>query len=107
MEKTKSNKKRIYSLRQEKTLKVRSAAVSGHAGLIHGPLSLAAGMETLACVTTKRGSAHTGRLHSLMAILMPPPHVREQVPKGLQTPHAPSTGVASFSLVMHRPCLQC
>lgn len=58
-------------------------------------------------MTTKRGTAHTGRLHSRTAILMPPPHVREQVPKGLQTPHAPSTGVASCSLAIHRPCLQC
>lgn len=54
-----------------------------------------------------RRFAHTGLLHSRMAILMPPPHVREQVPKGLQTPQVPSTGVASASLVMHRPCLQC
>lgn len=58
-------------------------------------------------MSTKRWAAHKGRLHSRTAILMPPPHVREQVPKGLQTPHAPSTGVASCSLAIHRPCLQC
>lgn len=38
--------KLIYSLGEEKTLKVRSATVSGHAGLIHGTLTLAARMET-------------------------------------------------------------
>lgn len=54
-----------------------------------------------------KGSAYMGRLHSRTAILIPPPQDREQVPKGLHTPQAPSTGVASCSLVMHRPCLQC
>lgn len=51
--------------------------------------------------------AYTGRLHSRRAILMPPLQEREQVPKGLHTPQAPSTGAASCSLTMHRPCLQC
>lgn len=43
-----SNKyaKPIYSLGKEKTLKVRSATVSGHAGLSYGTLTLAARMET-------------------------------------------------------------
>lgn len=49
----------------------------------------------------------TGRLHSRTAILIPPPQVLEHVPKGLQTPQAPSTGTYSCSLWMHRPCLQC
>lgn len=38
--------KRISSLGKEKTLKVRSATASGHAGLSHGSLTLAARMET-------------------------------------------------------------
>lgn len=54
-----------------------------------------------------KGGAYTGRLHSRKAILIPPPQDREHVPKGLHTPQAPSTGMASCSLAMHRPCLQC
>lgn len=47
MEKTSNTyPKLIYSLGEEKTLKVRSATVSGHAGLIYGTLTLAARMET-------------------------------------------------------------
>lgn len=50
---------------------------------------------------------HSGLLHSRIAVLMPPPQVLEQVPKGLQVPQAPSVTGASRSLGTHIPNLQC
>lgn len=50
---------------------------------------------------------YSGLLHSRMAVLMPPPHVREQVPKWLQLPQDPSVTGTSISLGTQNPNLQC
>lgn len=69
------------------------------------------GQSTVLLPTTPSASSplctHSGLLHSRIAVFMPPPQVREQVPKGLQVPQAPSVTGASRSLGTHIPNLQC